>query len=156
MNKNKTMSMFVTFANTIFSDLPKRSNLIEKCDENFSDFKNLSENCIKGELEIPSELKNHMEVLKNDIDVSQAFSGGNNYLIMDVDCEVTFSIKTTKDETIEIIDKYQKDNDDLRWDLSIKWIDPLDNEQYLFDSWDEGMIEEMIEEEPCWYEDEEY
>jgi len=44
-------------------------------------------------------------------------------------------------------------NYDLRWDLSINWKDILDNNQYSFDSWDDSMIEELIEEEPNWFED---
>ena len=153
MNDTETISMLVTFANTIFSEHPNTSFLIEKCDNSSSDFINISNNCIKGEFEIPAELKNHIEVLKYDIDTSEAFSNGNNYLTMDIDCTVTLSIKTTKDEAIDAIEKYQEDNDDLRWSLSIKWIDADNKEQYSFDSWDEDMLEEIIEDEPCWYEE---
>ena len=149
----ETISMLVTFANTIFSEHPNTSFLIEKCDNSSSDFINVSNNSIKGEFEIPSELKNHIEVLKYDIDTSEAFSNGNNYLTMDIDCSVTLSIKTTKDEAIDAIEKYQEDNDDLRWSLSIKWIDADNKEQYSFDSWDEDILEEIIEDEPCWYEE---
>ena len=150
---NETISMLVTFANTIFSEHPNTSFLIEKCDNSSSDFINVSNNSIKGEFEIPSELKNHIEVLKYDIDTSEAFSNGNNYLTMDIDCTVTLSLKTTKDEAIDAIEKYQEDNDDLRWSLSIKWIDADNKKQYSFDSWDEDMLEEIIEDEPCWYEE---
>ena len=150
---NETISMLVTFANTIFSEHPNTSFLIEKCDNSSSDFINVSNNSIKGEFEIPAELKNHIEVLKYDIDTSEAFSNGNNYLTMDIDCSVTLSIKTTKDEAIDAIEKYQEDNGDLRWSLSIKWIDADNKEQYSFDSWDEDMLEEIIEDEPCWYEE---
>ena len=153
MNDNGTIRMLVTFPNTIFSEHPNTSFLIEKCDNSSSDFVNISNNCIKGEFEIPAELKNHIEVLKYDIDTSEAFSNGNNYLTMDIDCTVTLSIKTTKDEAIDAIEKYQEDNDDLRWSLSIKWIDTDNKEQYSFDSWDEDMLEEIIEDEPCWYEE---
>ena len=152
MNDTETIGMLVTFANTIFSEHPNTSFLIEKCDNSSSDFINVSNNSIKGEFEIPSELKNHIEVLKYDIDTSEAFSNGNNYLTMDIDCTVTLSIKTTKEEAIAAIEKYQEDNDDLRWSLSIKWIDADNKEQYSFDSWDEDMLEEIIEDEPCWYE----
>ena len=148
---NETISMLVTFANTIFCEHPNTSFLIEKCDNSSSDFINISNNSIKGEFEIPSELKNHIEVLKYDIDTSEAFSNGNNYLTMDIDCSVILSIKTTKDEAIDAIEKYQEDNDDLRWSLSIKWIDADNKEQYSFDSWDEDILEEIIEDEPCWY-----
>ena len=153
MNDIETISMLVTFVNTIFSEHPNTSFLIEKCNNSSSDFINVSNNSIKGEFEIPSELKNHIEVLKYDIDTSEAFSNGNNYLTMDIDCSVTLSIKTTKDEAIDAIEKYQEDNDDLRWSLSIKWIDADNKEQYSFDSWDEDMLEEIIEDEPCWYEE---
>ena len=150
---NETISMLVTFANTIFSEHPNTSFLIEKCDNSSSDFINVSNNSIKGEFEIPSELKNHIEVLKYDIDTSEAFSNGNNYLTMDIDCTVTLGIKTTKEEAIDAIEMYQEDNDDLRWNLSIKWIDTDNKEQYSFDSWDKDMLEEIIEDEPCWYEE---
>ena len=150
---NETISMIVTFTNTIFSEHPNTSFLIEKCDNSSSDFFNISNNCIKGEFETPAELKNHIEVLKYDIDTSEAFSNGNNYLTMDIDCTVTLSIKTTKDDAIDAIEKYQADNDDLRWSLSIKWIDADNKEQFSFDSWDEDMLEEIIEDEPCWYEE---
>ena len=153
MNDTETISMLVTFANTIFSEHPNTFFLIAKCDNSSSDFINESNNSIKGEFEIPAELKNHIEVLKYDIDTSEAFSNGNNYLTMDIDCSVTLSIKTTKDEAIDAIEKYQEDNDDLRWNLSIKWIDADNKEQYSFDSWDEDMLEEIIEDEPCWYEE---
>jgi len=153
MNDTETISMLVTFANTIFSEHPNTFFLIAKCDNSSSDFINESNNSIKGEFEIPAELKNHIEVLKYDIDTSEAFSNGNNYLTMDIDCSVTLSIKTTKDEAIDAIEKYQEDNGDLRWSLSIKWIDADNKEQYSFDSWDEDMLEEIIEDEPCWYEE---
>ena len=153
MNNTETISMLVTFANTIFSEHPNTSFLIEKCDNSSSDFINISDNCINGEFEIPAELKNHIEVLKYDIDTSEAFSNGNNYLTMDIDCTVTLSIKTTKNEAIDAIEKYQEDNDDLRWNLSIKWIDADNKEQYSFDGWDVDMLEEIIEDEPCWYEE---
>ena len=91
--------------------------------------------------------------MKYDIDTSEAFSNGNNYLTMDIDCKVTLGIKTTKDEAIDAIEMYQEDNDDLRWNLSIKWIDTDNKEQYSFDSWDKDMLEEIIEDEPCWYEE---
>lgn len=151
MNDNETISMLVTFANTIFSEHPNTSFLIETCDNSSLDFINISNNCIEGEFEIPTDLKNHIEVSKYDIDTSKAFSNGNNYLTMDIDCTLTLNIKTTKDETIDAIEKYQKGNDDLRWNLSIKWIDVDNKEQYSFDSWDEDMLEEIIEDEPCWY-----
>ena len=150
-NDNETMSMSVTFSNTIFSEHPNTSLLIEKCDNSSSDFVNMSNNCIEGEFEIPAELRNYIEVLKYDIDTSEAFSNSNNYLTMDIDCTVTISIKTTKDEAIDAIEKYQEDNNDLRWSLSIKWIDADKKEQYSFDSWDVDMLEEIIEDEPCWY-----
>lgn len=153
MNDNETMSMIVTFANAIFSEHPNTPFLIEKCENSFSDFENISNNCIRGEFEIPAELKNHIEVLKYDIDVTEAFSNGNNYLTMDIDCTVTFTIKTTKDEAIDKIEKYQEDNDDLRWNLSIEWVDTDNKEKYWFDSWAEDILEEIIEDEPCWYEE---
>ena len=153
MNNTETISMLVTFANTIFSEHPNTSFLIEKCDNSSSDFVNISDNCINGEFEIPAELKNHIEVLKYDIDTTEAFSNGTNSLTMDIDCTVTLSIKTTKDDAIDAIEKYQEDNDDLRWSLSIKWIDADNKEQYSFDGWDVDMLEEIIEDEPCWYEE---
>jgi len=147
------MNMAVIFANTVFSDLPKNSDIVEICDKDWVNFKNHSKSCIKAYFKIPSKLKKHMEVLKYDIDVSNAFSRGANCLIMDIECEVTFNIKTTIEETKEIIKKYQDNNYDLRWDLAIHWKDISDNNQYSFDSWDDSMIEELIEEEPNWYED---
>jgi len=147
------MNMAVNFANTVFSDLPKNSDIVELCDKDWVNFKNHSKSCIKAYLKIPSKLKKHMEVLKYDIDVSNAFSRGANCLIMDIECEVTFNIKTTIEETKEIINKYQDNNYDLRWDLAIHWKDISDNNQYSFDSWDDSMIEELIEEEPNWFED---
>jgi surface protein len=153
MNNTETINMTVTFANTIFSEHPNTSFLIEKCDNGSSDFINISNNCIEGEFEIPADLKNHIEVLKYDIDTSEAFSNGNNYLTMDIDCTVVFNITTTKDEAIDAIEKYEEDNEDLRWNLSIKWIDTDNKEQYSFDSWDEDMLEDIIEDEPCWYEE---
>ncbi len=64
MNDIETISMLVTFANTIFSEHPNTSFLIENCDNSSSDFINISNNCIEGKFEIPAELKNHIEVLK--------------------------------------------------------------------------------------------
>lgn len=151
MNDNETISMLVTFANTIFSEHPNTSFLIETCDNSSLDFINISNNCIEGEFQIPADLKNHIGVSKYDIDTSKAFLNGNNYLTMDIDCTVTLSIKTTKDEAIDAIEKYQEDNDDLRWNLSIKWINTDNKEQYSFDSWDEDMLKEIIEDVPCWY-----
>ena len=147
------MNMIVIFANTIFSDLPKNSDIVVLCDKDWGNFKNHSKSCIKADFKIPSKLKKHLEVLKYDIDVSNAFSRGTNCLIMDIECEVTFNIKTTIEETKVIIKKYQDNNYDLRWDLSINWKDSSDNSQYSFDSWDDSMIEELIEDEPNWFED---
>jgi hypothetical protein len=148
----ETISMLVTFANTIFREHPEISNLIEKCKNSSSDFIKISNNCISGDFEIPTELKNHIEVLKYDIDVSEAFSNGSS-LTMDIDCTVTLTIKTKRDEAIEAIEEYQEDKDDLRWDLSIKWLDTNNKQGYSFDSWDEDMLEDIIEDDPCWYED---
>jgi len=138
----KTVNMVVNFANTVFSDLPKNSDIVELCDKDWVNFKNHSKNCIKADFKIPSILKKHMEVLKYDIDVSKAFSRGANCLVMDIKCEVTFNIKTTIEETNEIVKKIQGNNYDLTWNLSIKWQDSSDNNQYSFDSWDgDGYLE---------------
>ena len=146
------ISMLVTFANTIFREHPEISDLIELCENSSSDFIKVGNNCIRGDFEIPKELMNHIEVLEYDTDVSEAFSNGSS-LTMDIDCTVTFTIKTTLDDAIEAIEEYQEDNDDLRYDLSIKWIDTNNEQGYSFDSWDEDMLEDIIEDEPCWYED---
>jgi hypothetical protein len=145
--------MIVTFANTIFSDYPKSYKLIEKCNNDFSEFVKISNKCIKAEFDMPTDLKDHLEVLKYDIDVSEAFPNGNNYITLDLDCTVTFFIKSNFNKAVDEIEKYQQENDDLRWNLSINWVDPNDNMHYSFDSWDSDMIEDIINEEPIWYED---
>ena len=52
MNDTETISMLVTFANTIFSEHPNTFFLIAKCDISSSDFINISNNCIEGEFEM--------------------------------------------------------------------------------------------------------
>ena len=60
--------------------------------------------------------------------------------------------KIVSDEDYSMVSSGE-DNGDLMWSLSIKWIDDDNIEQYSFDSCDEDMLEEIIEDEPCWYEE---
>ena len=50
-----------------------------------------------------------------------AFQQDDDCLILDIECEVTFEIKTKYKEAITAIDKFQQENHDLRWNLSIYW-----------------------------------
>lgn len=145
------ISMLVTFANTIFNGQELNSSYTTICENNMPMFIKIANNAINGEFEMPTELKNHIEVVHYNIDLSEAFSNGN-VLIMDIDCIVTFAIKTTRDEAIKVIEEYQEDNDDLRWNLSIKWKES-ENNKIEFDSWDEDLLEDIIEDVPCWYEE---
>ncbi|MDB9720247.1 hypothetical protein OAA67_00035 [Winogradskyella sp.] len=59
--------------------------------------------------------------MQDDADVISYHDDGGHNINMDIDCTVNFSIKTTLDEAIEEGQKYQEENEDLRWNLSNKW-----------------------------------
>lgn len=154
----ETLSMLVAFPNTVYSDNPKITNLVKMCHDSSSEF---IEYChdnysIRGILDMPKELIRHLEILKYDFEVTDALTFSDNYLILDIDFKINLLIKTTKDEAIKAIESFQKDNDDLRYYVSINWFDSIEKRVYDFDIWDKSFFDDLIHENPCWYEEEEH
>ena len=153
----ETLSMLVTFPNTIYSDNPNITNLVKMCHNSSTEFIKYCEDnyCIRGMLDMPKRLLDHLEILNYDFEVTEALTIMDNYLNLDIDFKINLLIKTTKEEAIEAIESYQKDNDDLRYCLSTNWFDSVEKQFYNFDSWDKWFFEDLIYENPCWYEEEE-
>jgi hypothetical protein len=151
----ETIETYITFAHTIFSNHPKISEFIEICNNNENEFTKIAEDCIVGNFEIPTELIDDIEILKYDIEITEASCPEyipDGSIMFDIDCSVTFTIKSNMELVLKKIDLYHEENDDLRWNIDIKWIDLENNKTYLFDSWDEDFIEELIDEQPFLFE----
>ena len=120
-DNGKTLTMFLNFTNAQFSEHPRINLLGYMADNSYSDFVKNYEKCLKGEFIMPVELKKHLKVIKYNIGLRNAFQQDDDCLILDIECEVTFEIKTKYKEAITAIDKFQQENHDLRWNLSIYW-----------------------------------
>jgi len=122
-HNSETLSMFLTLANIHFSSHPKINELCYQFDNNYNDSLKSYEKCFEVEFEMPKELKKHISLKKYDIELTEAFQEGNDYLTFDVDCNLTFEIKTNYEEATSVIDEFQEKNDDLRWNISVYWND---------------------------------
>ena len=120
-DNGKTLTMFLNFTNAQFSEHPRINLLGYMADNSYSDFVKNYEKCLKGEFIMPVELKKHLKVIKYNIGLRNAFQQDDDCLILDIECEVTFEIKNKYKEAITAIDKFQQENHDLRWNLSIYW-----------------------------------
>ena len=153
--KVPTLSFYIPFINCVFSE----QTILKKVTDNYqrddiSEVLNFFNGCVLGEFEVPKKLKIHIDIEKYEIDVHQfILSTDSDSVTLDIDCEVFFKIKTSINDAIKAIKKIQKSKGDLRWNTSIYMMGSSFNERYLFDSWDDSMIEELIEDEPNWFED---
>jgi surface protein len=118
---DKTLIMGLVFANVQFSEHPRIQEIGNLVENNFSDFIEQYEKCIKGEFDLPTELKEYIEVVNCGVDINDAFQFTSDSVTIDVECHVTFKIKGSFEEAVSAIDDYQKNNHDLRWNVSIYW-----------------------------------
>jgi len=118
---HKTLVMGLVFANVQFSEHPRIQEIGNLVENDFSDFIEQYEECIKGEFDLPTELKEHIEVVNYNVDINDAFQFSSDSVTIDVECHVTFKIKSSFEEAVSAIDNYQQNNHDLRWNVSIYW-----------------------------------
>lgn len=122
-DNGKTLFIFFTIAGIRFSDHPRIAILGDEALNNFVDFKEKYEKCLRGRFNMPEALKNHIKVTDYEFDISYASMIGidNLTLELDTDCEVTFEITSSLEKAITAIDEYQRKNHDLRYNVGIYW-----------------------------------
>jgi hypothetical protein len=151
--KDQTLSFHIPFFNCVLSE----QIILKKVNDNYqrddiSELLFFFNGCVLGEFKVPKKLKIHIDIDKYKTEVQQfIFSPDSDSIILDIDCEVFFKIKTSINDAIRAIKKFQKSKGDLRWNTAIYIKGSSFNEKYLFDGWDDEIINETIEENPEWY-----